>query len=311
MSMEPDSDPLAQVIAQLRSAMPGIPDRDIPRFLAAITQPGPYAPCAESLPRDGVPAGTLTTHRHTSSSVYPGVSRDVRRYASHGHAVRGPLALMLIQDGAMYLGPDVVATSVFDNLIATGDMPPCIALFVEPGETGPGLPIFGGTGNRSVEYDSLGDAYARFLIEELIPELCAGFDLWDQPGSRAICGISSGGICAFNAAWERPDYFGKVISHCGSYVDIRGGHRLPALVRRAGARPLRVFLQTGQHDLDILYGCWPLANRELASALAYRGYDHDFVVGEGGHSLAHGGAIFADTLRWLWRDWREARAGLR
>ncbi len=124
---------------------------------------------------------------------------------------------------------------------------------------------------------------------------------------RAICGLSSGGICAFNAAWERPDYFGKVISHCGSFVDIRGGHALAARVRSAEAKPLRVFLQTGQHDLDILYGCWPLANRELASALDYRGYDHRFVLGEGGHSLAHGGALFADTLRWLWRDWRDAR----
>jgi enterochelin esterase family protein len=310
MSTEPGPDPLAQVVGQLRSAMPGIPDGDIPRFVAAITQPGPYSPCPESAARGDVPCGTLTTRRHTSTTVYPGVSRDVRVYVPHDPANHGPLALMVFQDGALYLGRAVVAATVFDNLIAAGDMPPCIALFLEPGETGPGLPIFGGSGNRSLEYDSLGDAYARFLIDELVPQACQGFDLWSQPAGRATCGLSSGGICAFNAAWERPDYFGKVISHCGSFVAIRGGHLLPSLVRQAEPKPLRVFLQTGEHDLDIRFGCWPLANRELAAALAYRGYDHRFVMGEGGHSLAHGGALFADTLRWLWRDWREARAGV-
>jgi len=304
-------DPLVQMTAQLRAAMPGIPEQDLPRFVAAITNPGAYAPCDESAPRPGVPTGVVSTHRFKSMHVYPGVAREVRLYVPNARLHDGPLALTVFQDGAMYLGPQVAATVVFDNLIAAGDMPPCAALFVEPGETGPGLPTYGGMGNRSVEYDSLGDAYARFLIEELIPALTSEVELCDVPAARAICGLSSGGICAFNAAWERPDFFGKVISHCGSFVDIRGGHLLPALVRREAAKPLRVFLQTGEHDLDILFGCWPLANRGLASALDYRGYDHRFVVGEGGHSLAHGGALFAETLRWLWRDWRDTRAAVR
>jgi enterochelin esterase-like enzyme len=308
MTDEPSPDPMAQLIEQLRAATPGIPERDLPRFVAAITNPGAYLPCEESVPRSGVPTGTITTHRFTSTVVYPGVARDARLYVPAVQLRDGPLALMVFQDGAMYLGPQVCAPVVFDNLIAAGDMPPCAALFVEPGETGPGLPVYGGAGNRSVEYDSLGDAYARFVIEELVPALTTDLELWHDPAARAICGLSSGGICAFNAAWERPDFFGKVVSHCGSFVDIRGGHVLPARVRSADAKPLRVYLQTGERDLDILFGCWPLANRELASALDYRGYDHQFVIGEGGHSLAHGGALFAETLRWLWRDWRECRA---
>jgi enterochelin esterase family protein len=105
-------------------------------------------------------------------------------------------------------------------------------------------------------------------------------------------------------AWERPDAFRKVVSHCGSFTNIRGGHQYPALIRRAAPKPLRVFLQTGERDLDLVFGHWPLANRELAAALAYHGYDHQLVVGEGGHTLKHGGAIFPDTLRWLWRDVR-------
>jgi enterochelin esterase-like enzyme len=297
---------LQAILTQLRSATPGIPEEDVQRFAAAITASGPYSPCAESSPCDQVPRGSLTRHRHTGALVYSGVGRGVQVYLPAGGAAAGPLALMVFQDGSRYLGPEVGAATVLDNLIAAGDMPPCVGLFVEPGETGPGLPVYGGTGNRSIEYDSLGDAYARFLIEELLPALTGGLDLWQQPQARALCGLSSGGICAFNAAWERPDYFGKVISHCGSFVNIRGGHQLPARVRESSPRPLRVFLQSGEHDLDILFGNWPLANRELASALDYRGYDYRLVMGQGGHSLAHGGALFADTLRWLWRDWRAA-----
>jgi enterochelin esterase family protein len=181
-------------------------------------------------------------------------------------------------------------------------MPPTVGLFVQPGEPGPGLPVYGGTGNRSVEYDTVDGTYARLLVEELIPRVAEIQPLLDDPSSRAICGLSSGGICAFNAAWHRPDMFGKVVSHCGSFVDIRGGHTVAELVRRSEAKPLRVFLQTGRHDLNILFGDWVQANSTLASALAYRGYDHELVVGDGGHSLVHGGAILPDTLRWLWRD---------
>jgi enterochelin esterase family protein len=154
-----------------------------------------------------------------------------------------------------------------------------------------------------VEYDSLGDRYARFLLEELLPPLEQQYHLVADPAGRAICGISSGGICAFTVAWERPDAFNKVVSHCGSFTAIRGGNRYPALIRKSAARPLRVFLQTGTRDLDVVFGNWVIANQDMAAALAYKGYDYQFVLGEGGHSLAHGGAIFPDTMRWLWRDY--------
>ena len=288
--------------AELRRMTPGIPEADVPRFVDAILASGGYVPCAEASPREGVAAGLLVTHRFTSANVYPGVERNVQIYRPAGeHREYG---LIVFQDGARYLGPEVNAAIVLDNLIAAGEIPPVIGLFVEPGESGPGLPIYGGEGNRSVEYDSIGDAYARFLVEELVPGIAGEYPLREGPSWRAIAGLSSGGICAFNAAWERPDQFSGVLSHCGSFVDIRGGHTLAPAVRRAAPKALRVFLQTGEQDLDIVFGNWPLANRELAAALAYRGYDHQLVIGSGGHSLAHGGALFADALRWLWRDWR-------
>jgi enterochelin esterase family protein len=209
---------------------------------------------------------------------------------------------MVFQDAQLYLGPDVNAPIVFDNLIHKGEMPVTIGVFVNPGDKGTGMPIWGGNDNRSLEYDSLNDHYARFLLEELLPEVEKDYVITHDPAGRAICGISSGGICAFTVAWERPDAFSKVVSHCGSFTNVRGGHNYPSLIRKSPAKPLRVFLQSGTNDFNLVFGNWPIANQDMASALAYKGYDYQFVFGEGGHTLKHGGAIFPDTLRWLWRD---------
>ena len=128
-----------------------------------------------------------------------------------------------------------------------------------------------------------------------------GCRLTDDPERRTICGISSGGICAFNAAWHRPDAFGRVLSHCGSFTNIRGGHEYPFWVRTTKRKPIRVFLQSGEADADMLFGSWPQANQTMAASLEYAGYEVKFAYGEGGHSLRHGGAIFAHSLMWLWR----------
>ena len=120
--------------------------------------------------------------------------------------------------------------------------------------------------------------------------------------SRAIGGISSGGICAFTVAWERPDLFSKVLSHVGSFTDIRGGHAYPSLIRKSERKPIRVFLQDGSGDLDNQFGHWYLANLQMEAALKYAKYDYKTVWGDGGHNGKHGGAILPDSLRWLWRE---------
>jgi enterochelin esterase-like enzyme len=245
----------------------------------------------------------LTQHRWTTSSIYPNVEREYWVYVPQQYDPATPACLMVFQDAYIYLGEDINTPLVFDNLIHKGEMPVTIGLFVTAGETGPGLPLWGGTDNRSVEYDSLGDTYARFLLEELIPEVEKEYNLVQDAAGRAICGISSGGICAFTVAWERPDLFHKVVSHCGSFVNLRGGHEYPFLVRSNDAKSIRVFLQANTQDLDIVFGNWHLANQTMAAALAYKGYDYKFVVGEGRHNLKFGGSIFPDTLRWLWRDY--------
>ncbi|MGB0998506.1 MAG: alpha/beta hydrolase, partial [Pseudomonadales bacterium] len=144
----------------------------------------------------------------------------------------------------------------------------------------------------------------RFLQDEIVPFVAGELDvqLTNDPAHRTICGISSGGICAFNAAWHGPECFGRVISHCGSFTNIRGAHNYPYLIRSTPRKAIKVFLQSGELDADIVTGSWALANQQMAAALDFAGYAYRFEFGTGGHNLRQGGALFADTLRWLVRD---------
>jgi enterochelin esterase-like enzyme len=261
----------------------------------ALSTPGDrqYHPNPEAFVAEGTPQGTVRSFRDwAGATVFPGTLRDLWIYTPAGFDPAGPApALMVFQDGAGYLGRDgpIRAAAVFDTLTAAGVM---------PGRKE------GSPQQRSLEYDSVTDAYARFLLEDVLPfvEQEIGCPLTTDPARRTICGISSGGICAFTAAWYRPDAFGRVLSHCGSFTAIRGGHNYPYLIRSTDRKPIRVWMQSGAADADIILGSWPQANQAVAASLAFAGYDHKFVFGEGGHSLAHGGAVFADALRWLWRS---------
>lgn len=262
----------------------------------------------DSMPRAGVPRGKVESFTFSESSIFPGTSRDCWIYIPAQYDGSKPAALMVFQDGHAYVSTNGLmrVPTVFDNLIHDGAMPVTIGIFINPGHRGEGAPKGDGWGprnNRSVEYDSLGDAYARFLIKELIPYVAERFELnlTTDPNLRAISGMSSGGICAFTAAWERPDYFRKVLSHIGSFTNIRGGHVYPALIRKTERKPIRVFLQDGSNDLNNRHGDWPLSNQQMASALRFAGYDVRFEFGDGAHNGKHGGAILPDSLRWLWR----------
>jgi enterochelin esterase-like enzyme len=269
----------------------------------ALSTPGDrqYHPNPEAYPSEETPRGSVQSHRGWAGArVFEGTTRDMWIYTPHGFDPSGPSpALMVFQDGGGYLdrsGP-VRAAAVFDTLLAAGEIGPTIGVFVMPGAK-EGVPQ-----QRSIEYDSVTDAYVRFITEDALPfvEDQIGCKLSTDPAQRTICGISSGGICAFTAAWYRPDAFGRVISHCGSFTAIRGGQNYPYLIRSTDRKPIRVWMQSGEADADIITGSWPLANKEIAAALEFAGYDVKFVFGEGGHNLRHGGALFADTLRWLWR----------
>ena len=258
-----------------------------------------YTNPPESKKQPGVPEGKLTQMPAMKSRVYEGTVRNWWVYVPAQYDVSKPAAVMIFMDGHSY--KDFVPV-VLDNMIHKGELPVSLAIFIAPGHRGDEPPANGWNGNnRSVEYDTVSDRFSKLIVDEILPEVSQSYNLRKDAAGRMVAGISSGGICAFTTAWHRPDAFGRVISHCGSFTAIRGGHNYPFLIRSTEKKPIRVWMQSGSADADILFGSWPLANQAVAASLDFAGYDHRFVFGEGGHSLAHGGAVFADTLRWLWR----------
>ena len=273
--------------------------------IVAAAEEEEYELGPDSMVQEGVPQGTVTKGTWTSDKVFPGTVRDYWVYVPQQYDPQKPACVMVFQDGGAYVNTEgqFRVPTVFDNLIHKGEMPVTIGIFLNPGVFPPKKPDEKPERNRSFEYDTLSDQYARFLLEEILPAVGEKYNLTDDPEGRAICGISSGGICAWTVAGERPDEFRKVLSHVGSFTNIRGGHNYQALIRKTDAKPIRIFMQDGENDLDNIHGNWPLANQQMAKSLAFKNYDYKFVYGTGGHNGKHGGAILPESLRWLWRDY--------
>ena len=260
----------------------------------------------DSQRQEGVPRGRITKHMW-HSDVFEGTVREYWVYVPAQYEGSRPACVMVFQDGHTYVDENgqFRVPVVFDNLIHKGEMPVTIGIFINPGHRGERMPENRWrANNRSFEYDTLSDQYARFLLEEILPEVGKQYNLTDDAECRAICGISSGGICAWTVAWERPDAFRKVLSHVGSFTNIRGGHVYPTMIRKTERKPIRVLLQDGSNDLDNQHGNWWLSNLQMEAALKFAGYDYKFVGGDGGHNGKHGGSILPDSLRWLWRESR-------
>jgi len=258
----------------------------------------------DSMEQPNVPKGKVLKQEPWKSKIFDGTVRDWWIYVPEQYDGKAPASVMVFQDGGGYVsdkGQHRVPT-VFDNLIHKKEMPVTIGIFLQPGNIPAADKDQKPRSNRSFEYDTLSDQYARFLEKEILPEVAKKYTLREDAAGRAICGISSGGICAFTVAWERPDLFSKVLSHVGSFTNIRGGDVYPGMIRKTEKKPIRVFLQDGSGDLDNLHGSWPLANQQMAAALKFAKYDYKFEYGDGGHNGKHGGAILPDSLRWLWRE---------
>jgi len=263
-----------------------------------------YKPGPDAKRQAGVPRGTVTKHKWTSK-IYPGTVRDYWIYVPAQYDKAKPACVMVFQDGGGYVNEKGASRTpiVFDNLIHRKEMPVTIGIFINPGRVPAAEPGQKSRSTRSFEYDTLSDQYSRFLLEEILPHVGKTYKLTDKAAGRAVVGISSGGICAWTVAWQRPDAFSKVISHIGSFTNIRGGHIYPGLIRKTDKKPIRVFLQEGSNDLDNLHGHWPLSNKQMAAAFKFMKYDYHFVMGTGRHSMRHGGAILPQALRWIWRGY--------
>ena len=252
-----------------------------------------------------VAAGEVLKRSFNTSEIYPMTSRDYWIYIPAAYDASKPACLFVCLDGITYNAP-----TVFDNLIATGQMPVTIGVFVSPGvvrDADGGVIRY----NRSNEFDRTDGTFARFLIEELLPEVerqtasdGRSIRLSTDPNDCAIAGSSSGGICAFSAAWARPDRFARVFSAVGTYVSMRGGNEYQAVIRKTEPKRLRIFLQDGLYDVwNGIFGDWYEANILVESALNFSGYEVAHAWGRGGHSNAHADRIFPDVMRWLWKGW--------
>jgi sugar lactone lactonase YvrE/enterochelin esterase-like enzyme len=254
---------------------------------------------------DDPPRGEILHFVFDHSQVFPGTERDYWIFVPHQYDPAKPACLYVNQDGIQFNAP-----AVFNELIHKHEIPITIGVFVMHGKVkAPSLQALDRF-NRSYEYDGLGDGYVRFLIDELLPEVeqkktadGRPIRLSRNPNDRAIGGSSSGAICAFTAAWERPDSFRRVFSAIGTYVGLRGGNDYPTLIRKTEPKPIRVFLQDGSNDLNIYGGDWWMANQEMERALTFAGYEVTHVWGTGGHSNEQGTQIFPEAMRWLWKDW--------
>ncbi len=265
-----------------------------------------YPPHPDSIVNPAVPKGEQIKFEFAGSKIFPGTTRQITVYVPKQYDPAKPACVYVNQDGMQWNVP-----VVFDNLIARGELPVIIAVVVPPGivktaDAKAALDRF----NRSYEYDGLGDAFARFLLEEVLPavETKSTSDgrrirLSQSGNDRAIGGSSSGAIAAFTAAWERPDAFTRVFSNVGTFVGLRGGDIYPTLIRKFEPKPLRVFLVDGSNDNNIYGGDWWMANQTMQRALTYANYEVKHVWGEGGHNGKLGTAVFPDAIRWLWQGW--------
>jgi len=278
----------------------------------------------DSQEKPGVPKGEVTEYELTDSKAFPGYGRKWALYVPKQYDPSKEACLMVFQDGLGYASRNGQwrVPVVFDNLIAQKKMPVTIALFINPGfipdpknpkgKDKKGKPL--GKSNRSFEYDSVTGLYPKFLVEEMIPLAeSKGVKISKDPLRRGIAGSSSGGICAFNAAWQRPESFSKVFTTIGSFTNIRGviskgaekgGNLFPQMILESPKKNIRVFSQDGTHDLTNEFGVWPEANQKMADAWKAKGYDYKFIMGEGTHNGRHGAQLLPEAMTWLWRDVR-------
>jgi predicted alpha/beta superfamily hydrolase len=309
-----------------------------------IAPPYRYAP--EMASRADMPHGTLKSFIMNSaeSRIYPGIrqldNETTRRRDAYGNRLAAPAdqqsepapyrrevfvyvpagyrrgtaaPLLVVQDGRDYTARVAAA---LDSLIAAHRVPAIVAVMIQSG---------GGDAQgseRGLEYDTVSGRYAEFVEQEVLPQvtrLC-GVRFTTDPEGRATMGGSSGAAAAFSMAWFHPEWYGKVLSYSGTFVnqaspaDPRTPHGAwdyaTQLVPDAARKPIRVWMEVGGHDLhwqdpESTYHNWPLANDRIAAALALKHYDYRYVV------AADAGHVDADVtmqtlpeaLEWLWHGY--------
>jgi enterochelin esterase family protein len=285
--------------------------------VGGLTDMPAFGPDSYSQP--GVPQGKLSEKMVHMSKLYEGMKSEYWVYVPAQYNPSTPAALMIWQDGHYHIerdGPLQVPPTgqppsrlqnVIDNLTSRKEIPVAIYLLIDPGTVG-------ATAMRSIQYDTVSDLYPRFLRDEILPEIYARYNIRKDSYSHAIAGNSSGGICAFNAAWYMPELFSRVLMRIPSFTSIQwkpgerdGGNIYPFRVRKEPKRNIRVWMQDGSEDMEQATGSWPLQSIQMANSLKIRGYDFHFTFGTGTHNHSQSNSEMPAALTWLWRDYDASR----
>lgn len=306
----------------------------------------PYHDAPEMTARADQPKGALRSFIMTSaeSRIYPGIrQRDndvTRRRDAFGNRMAAPeeqqsepgpwrreifvylpagyrpgteMPFIVVQDGRDYAARMAAA---LDGLIATKRIPRMIAVMIQSG---------GGDAQgsqRGLEYDTMSGRYAEFVEQEVLPRATSlyGVNFTRNPDGRATMGGSSGASAAFSMAWYHPEWYHKVLSYSGTFVNQASpvDHATPEgawdyhahLIPESPRKPIRIWMEVGEKDLhwqdpESTFHNWPLANDRMAAALKAKGYDYHYVFAK--DAVHVDGNVIAQTLPdalvWLWRDY--------
>lgn len=301
-----------------------------------------YNPAPESLVQANVPQGTVYhfTMESNDSKIYPGIAREPKTFGTADTANPAKLIVTTSHPApytrqvAVYVpkqyvpgtaspfivgadGPDNLLFTVLDNLIAEGKVPAMIAISI-----GNGSGDAQGS-ERGLEYDTMSGLYAEFVEKEVLPlvESKCQVKLTKDPGGRATMGGSSGGSCALIMAWYHPEWYHRVLTWSGTYINQQwpwnpetpqgtwGFHQ--HLIPESPRKPLRIWMEVGDQDLfnpnimrDDMHD-WVLANENMAKALAAKGYPYQFVFARNARHVDYKvkQQTFPEALEWLWKDY--------
>ena len=284
-------------------------------FAYSVLLVGAVLPCAaqtqylegpDSMVHPGVPQGQTFQFELTGKNYYPGTKSTIFVYVPAQYTPDKPACLCVGLDG-----PGFKPQTVFDNLIAKKQMPVTIGVFITSGtvnKPGTDQPV---RFDRCYEFDSTNDNFDRFFLEEVLPAVVQhkaadgrAIHISSDPNDHMIYGGSSGGVCAFTAAWQHPNLFRRVFTAIGTYVGMRGADSYPLLIRKTEPKPIRIFQQDGAQDTwNPLFGNWYTQNRSLEESLSFAGYDNNHSWGTLGHEGSQAQSLFPDVVKWLWRDY--------
>ena len=263
----------------------------------------PYDPATQKVAEEL--QGEVIKFTLSDSQIYPGTQREVLVYVPQQYDGTKPACLLVCMDGILY-----DATTVMDNLIASGEMPVTIGVFINPGvvydEDGEVVRY-----NRCKEFDSTDDTFSQFIENEVLAKVEGmktpsgkAIILSKDANDRAITGASSGGIAAFSVAWNRPDLYSRVYTTVGTFVAMRGGNNYSNIVRKTEPKPLRIYMQDGWYDVwNPIFGEWFEHNLLMESAFNFAGYEMFHHWNRGNHSIKYGTLAFPDAMRWLWKGY--------